>query len=122
MILGTLLSLLIGLAIGFAVGRRTATPAAPSGTGLAVQHALDAQKAQLAHALSSHREQLAQLEASVADIRHRLDEGARELVGELPPVRVETSRLSRPETGSGQPRDYADQHSGLLRQRPHDDD
>ena len=122
MILGTLLALLIGLGIGFAVGRRTASPGVVSGAQLAVQQALDAQKAQLAHALANHRQKLAQLEASVAQIRHDLDDGARELLGELPPVRAEVSRLQRPEGSDSQPRDYSDGASGLLRRRNDSDD
>lgn len=122
MILGTLLALLIGLGIGFAVGRRTASPGVVSGAQLAVQQALDAQKAQLAHALANHRQKLAQLETSVAQIRHDLDDGARALLGELPPVRAEVSRLQRPEGSDSQPRDYSDGASGLLRRHNDSDD
>lgn len=119
---GILVSLLIGLGIGFAVGRKAASAQSGVGSKLAIQQALDSQKAQLAHALANHRQQLAQLEQSVAQIRTNLDDGARELLGELPSTRVEVSRLSRPESGNSQPRDYAGHGSGLLRQRALGDD
>lgn len=116
-----LLALLVGLGVGFAVGRRTATPGVVSGSQLAVQQALDAQKAQLAHALASHRQKLGQLESSVALIRRDLEDGSRELLGELPPVRAEVSRLQRPESSDCQPRDYSDGASGLLSRRKESD-
>ena len=59
---GILVSLLIGLGIGFAVGRKAASAQSGVGSKLAIQQALDSQKAQLAHALANHRQQLAQLE------------------------------------------------------------
>ncbi len=115
-----LLALLVGLGVGFAIGRRTGTPCVVSGSQLAVQQAVDAQKAQLAHALASHRQKLGQLEGSVAQIRRELEDGARELLGELPPVRAEVSRLQRPESSDCQPRDYSDGASGLLRHKESD--